>query len=681
MTSGDPLRKMPGKTGKGAQPQSSTRPAQPASSPRESRPPSNDERIAISGYHVLQIIGRGSTGTVYRAIQLSLQREVALKVLSPDLARQPGFAERFVREARAAGAVHHPNVVTCYDVGEVGGVVYQALELMSGSDLGQHLASHGGRLPLKDALGILIECARGLEGIHRAGLAHCDIAPANIFITQEETVKLADLGLARSLAGDEAHAPLSLPATLATLAPEQLGIGQAPDIRVDTYALGATLFIATTGHPPFDAPTRDELERQILDAPVPDPRDFDPALPSGLAAVIAKAMAKDRQARYATPVQLREDLERLQFDFAPMHATLLETRRHTNPAHAHRPGTKTVYGHIDTFNEPTPPEPHAVLAEEPSPAHGGVRRAAWLLCGLLAGAVLLSAWWWHARDASPASIGAKLLTVLTVPTVPTAPTESASPVVTVAVTPPIASEPAWPKPVWASRHGDDDHGRWADLAVGAATQRLRYCPPGTFLIGSAAADAGHHEDESPLRVTLRHGFWLGDTPVTQRLYDAVMRANPSTFKGPELPVESVNWNEAQLFLQHMNAQLPVPVLRLPTEAEWEYAARAGSSAVQAQASASMHSERKQTHAVGGAPENPWGFHDALGNVLEWCQDFYMPYPIEAVVDPVGWQGIYRVARGGAWSTPEADWHLATRTKYLPVTRFFFLGLRIAANDP
>ena len=121
MTPGDPTSKRSGNPGRAVRPAPPVRPA------RDIRPSSSDERVQVCGYHILQIIGKGSTGTVYRAIQLSMQREVALKVLSPELARQPGFSERFVREARAAGAVHHPNVVTCYDVGNVDGVVYQAI--------------------------------------------------------------------------------------------------------------------------------------------------------------------------------------------------------------------------------------------------------------------------------------------------------------------------------------------------------------------------------------------------------------------------------------------------------------------------------------------------------------------------------------------------------------------------
>jgi formylglycine-generating enzyme required for sulfatase activity len=200
-------------------------------------------------------------------------------------------------------------------------------------------------------------------------------------------------------------------------------------------------------------------------------------------------------------------------------------------------------------------------------------------------------------------------------------------------------------------------------------------------MGSAAGDAGHRDDELPVRVTLHHGFWLGDTEVTQQLYESVAGSNPSTFKGPALPVESVSWEDAQAFLQRLNAVLPSATMRLPTEAEWEYAARAGGGSSTPAQAWSARSSSSQTHPVGTLPPNSWGLHDLLGNVMEWCQDYYMPYPTGAVADPVGWQGINRVARGGAWTMTETDLRIAARTKYLPVTRFFFLGFRIASTEP
>jgi hypothetical protein len=349
-----------------------------------------------------------------------------------------------------------------------------------------------------------------------------------------------------------------------------------------------------------------------------------------------------------------------------MHAVLLESRRYRNPAHAHVPGTNTVYGHIDTLNLPTPPDHHRPVVTVGLAAPGGTRLLAWLLGGALVCLAALVGWWWRGPHAQAA--------IEPMPLPASRPPQTAAPASTTTAV-------AWPPPAWASHHGEDAGGRWAEVTVGTATQRLRFCPPGTFLMGSAPAEAGHRDDEKPVRVTLRHGFWLGDTPVAQRLYEAVVGRNPSAFRAPELPVESISWDDAQAFLQHINALLPSASLRLPTEAEWEYAARAGGAGVPAVAGGSAPGARTQTHAVGSSPANAWGLHDMLGNVLEWCQDFYMPYPAEAADDPIGWQGINRVARGGAWSMADADLRLAARTKYLPVTRFFFLGLRIAATEP
>ncbi|MBA3687184.1 MAG: serine/threonine protein kinase, partial [Planctomycetes bacterium] len=211
----------------------------------------------IAGYHLLQRIGRGSMGIVYRAIQLSMQREVALKVLDPKLAEAPGFTTRFIHEARAAGAVNHPHVITCYDAGTSGELVYQALELLLGGDLDQHCRAHGGRLDEKQAMAIALDCAQGLEGIHAAGLTHRDVKPSNIFIADEGVAKLGDLGLARSLGADETGSTrVARSGDAAFTAPEQLAGGPC-DIRADIYSLGATLYWMVCGVKPF-VPRSDE---------------------------------------------------------------------------------------------------------------------------------------------------------------------------------------------------------------------------------------------------------------------------------------------------------------------------------------------------------------------------------------------------------------------------------------
>src|SRR5690606_17424771 len=145
----------------------------------------------------------GGMGAVYRARQLNLDREVALKVVSAHVAVEPGYAERFVREARAAAKVSHPHVITIFDAGQVDGQLLMALELMRGGDAAQLAKKAGGRLPEARALQVVRDCARGLQALEKAGLVHRDIKPANVFIGEDGGAKLADLGLARSRAGDD----------------------------------------------------------------------------------------------------------------------------------------------------------------------------------------------------------------------------------------------------------------------------------------------------------------------------------------------------------------------------------------------------------------------------------------------------------------------------------------------
>lgn len=620
----------------------------PASSSGGRRRRAANERPSIPGYHLLERIGRGTTGCVYRAVQLSLQREVALKVLSPDLADSPGFSQRFVREAQAAAAVHHPNVVTCYDVGEVDGMPYQAMELLSGGDLQRRMDDRGGRLPYRDAVSMIMACTCGLEGIHRAGLMHGDIIPANIFIADDGTVKLADLGLARSLAGND-KSPWNPAAAAgnATAAPEQLVAGARSDIRTDIYALGATLFLLVTGRPPFVARNRNELVRCIREKRAPDVTTLDASLPLALGAVIIKAMAKDAADRYATPSQLREDLERLMLGFTPIHARPPESV-HLEPAVA-GVGTTALRRRREMSVDPAVSTPN--------------RRR---LYAMGTGAVLL--------------IVAGLLLWITAsrPLVPAVPTTVATPVTPAKVIPPAIVTPSFPRPGWAVRHGEDGMGRWADLEVGDVSQRMRWCPPGDFVMGSPAGEAERRDDENQVSIVLTRGFWMGDSEVGQALWERVMGVNPSHAKGPDLPVETVSWHDCQQFLQHLGARLDGTVVRLPTEAEWEYACRAG-TAEPVSDGWFVGDAGNRTHPRRMRKPNNWGLFDMGGNVMEWCQDFYGPYPTVATSDPVGWSGVHRVVRGGAWSTSVSEGRAAARAHYLPVMKFAFLGFRMVVN--
>jgi len=293
----------------------------------------------IGGHQLVSKLGQGGMGAVFKAIQLSMQREVAVKVLAPHLARDKEFVERFVREARAAGKVQHANVIGCYDVGVDKGTPYMSLELVAGGDALQRCKTAGGRLGEREAVTIIRDCARGLAAIHKAGLIHRDIKPANIFLTTDGIAKLADLGLARSTSGDDkmtqTGATVGSPAYMS---PEQAKGAHDLDIRTDIYSLGASLFHLVCGEPPFTASTVFATVAKVINEPLPDPRARNPALSPGCSALIKKAMVKDRAQRLATPEALLDACEAL-LSGTIMTQVPAGARSDRQRAHPHHPRT------------------------------------------------------------------------------------------------------------------------------------------------------------------------------------------------------------------------------------------------------------------------------------------------------------------------------------------------------
>ena len=226
---------------------------------------------------------------------------------------------------------------------------------------------------------------------------------------------------------------------------------------------------------------------------------------------------------------------------------------------------------------------------------------------------------------------------------------------------------------------------------GGVKMELVWCPPGSFTMGSPESETGRKKDETQHRVTLTKGFWLGKTEVTQAQWEAVMGNNSSHFKGADLPVEMVSWDECQEFVWKLNARVTGGGFRLPTEAEWEYAARggtknrgytyAGGNDLDAVAWYNGNSG-KTTHAVGTKASNELGLFDMSGNVWEWCRDGYGDYPSGSVTDPAGAaSGSFRVGRGGSWIDFAFRCRSANRDIIIPYYRFSFIGFRAARTLP
>jgi serine/threonine protein kinase len=260
---------------------------------------------AIAGFRIVRRLGQGGMGTVYLAEQTSLRRQVALKVVAPQFSADAQAVDRFMREARTAAAVNHPNIISVIDVGYDNGQLYMALELVTGGDAAQLAARLGGVLPEARALEIIRDCCQGLQALYEARLIHRDIKPANIFITKEGVAKLADLGLARSEQGDDRlTASGHMIGTPAFMSPEQASGNSDIDTRSDLYALGATLFALTTGSPPFTGNGVFAIAAKLLTEPAPDARTLNPALSEATARVIARCLAKSPAERFQTPQDL-----------------------------------------------------------------------------------------------------------------------------------------------------------------------------------------------------------------------------------------------------------------------------------------------------------------------------------------------------------------------------------------
>ncbi len=260
--------------------------------------------VVIGPYLIDRRLGEGGMGVVVRGVHGLLQRAAALKIMRPEIAADRNFVERFVREARAAAAVHHQHLVAIYDAGEAGGRTWLAFEFVPGGDLDAELARSGPLAPSR-ALALIAQCADGLQALGDAGLVHRDIKPHNIFLDAAGRAKLGDFGLARQAAGGDRMTMTGTGmGTPAYMAPEQANGDPTIDIRADIHALGGTLYTLLTKRTPFTGATPWAVANAVVNEPVPDPRSVRPDLPAEIARLIARAMAKRREDRFQTPAEL-----------------------------------------------------------------------------------------------------------------------------------------------------------------------------------------------------------------------------------------------------------------------------------------------------------------------------------------------------------------------------------------
>lgn len=259
----------------------------------------------LGGCRIIEEVGRGGMGAVYKAHHIALNKTVALKVLPPELSMNKAYVERFIREARAAAQLEHPNIVQVFNVGQERGLYFIVMQFVEGESAMDKIIR--GELSPQEALDIILQCSRGLMAAEEKGILHRDIKPDNILITSDGVARIADFGLARPLVSDEVTSARSIIGTPHYMSPEQVD-GSLLDVRSDIYSLGATFYHLLTGKPPFDAPSPLSVLIMHKERALTPPSKVKPGIPVDYDVVVMRMMAKKPEDRYQNVRSLIEEL-------------------------------------------------------------------------------------------------------------------------------------------------------------------------------------------------------------------------------------------------------------------------------------------------------------------------------------------------------------------------------------
>ena len=265
----------------------------------------------LGGYRIDEILGVGERGLVFKAHDESIERDVAIKVLTEDFASDETERSRFLSGAKSAGKFNHAHTVTIHEIAQEQGITYMVMEIVSGGSTHDALEKNGA-YTVADATKIIIDASKGLSAAHQAGLIHRDIKPANLLLTEDGTVKVSDFRLAKQTTSQAALQLTLVGQVIGTphyMSPEQCELAEV-DARSDIYSLGATYYSLLTGQRPYEEKKNDaQVMLAHVGAEPPSPQDVNPAVPDACAQIIEQAMAKDPDERYASMDDMRSDLE------------------------------------------------------------------------------------------------------------------------------------------------------------------------------------------------------------------------------------------------------------------------------------------------------------------------------------------------------------------------------------
>jgi formylglycine-generating enzyme required for sulfatase activity/predicted Ser/Thr protein kinase len=574
-------------------------------------------------YKIVEEVGRGGFAAVYKAVDTTLDRTVALKVLAPHLLWDPTFVQRFQREAKVAANLDHSNIVTIYEVGQIEGVYFIAMQFLEGRTLSQILEAEEA-LPISRAQAIIEQLTSALDYAHAHGFVHRDVKPSNVMVAADGRATLTDFGLVKAGEGTQLTASGMVFGTPEYMSPEQAE-GKKLDARSDIYSLGVVLFAMLAGRAPFMADTTPAVMYKHVHEPPPlDELPSD--LPQGVVAVVEKALAKRREDRFASAGEMVVALQQA------VSGAMVEEVKAPPPVVTPPP-------------EAPSPEAERALA----PARPGFP------------------WKWVAAGGAVVVVALGLI---------------------------IALKPAAPS-------------------------GMVYVPAGEFIMGSTDAEVDSavplcnygdcqrswFEIEQPRHPVYLDAFYIDKTEVTNAQYQKCVEAGACDMPSDttyyddtnyaQHPVVYVRWNDADAYCRWADK-------RLPTEAEWEKAARGADGWVYPWGNtfdaskvnfcdkncsddwrdASVDDGYAGTAPVGSYPAgaSPYGALDMAGNVWEWVADWYDGgyYATSPERNPKGpASGDYRVIRGGSWDSVVAFVRTAYRYGDSPDLTVNWVGFRCA----
>jgi formylglycine-generating enzyme required for sulfatase activity len=661
--------------------------------------------VAFGPWLLDKQLGVGGMGEVWLATHRVLATQIAVKILAPELTRDPRFRERFISEAKVQARLSHPHIAHVQDFLEEGGRFAILMELIPGGTVADAIDRARGPLPIEQTLKWAKQALDALDYAHQHGVIHRDVKPANLMLDGAGNVKVTDFGIAIALGAGRMTTTGRSIGTPQYMSPEQIMRPQSVDHRTDVYSMGIVLYEMLAGRVPFDADADYMLQRLHIEAPPPSLRSLNPLVPEWLESVVLQCLAKSPGDRFAGCASLAAALRERASPTVP---TAAPDRRIADQSFGLAAGEMRAHAPTE-FAEPR---------AHPAPSGPWKRGLALAAPGLAAIALMLvQRGGTHdyrydvsefASAPSTAPAAASALTVVGEEPIAAQPAPARTPSWfeandTERAAPPLKTQPQRAVVGMVTKKDLDDIGKYGgrltaarkaspkdvlDLLLDSAPpltpgttmvnpkDGLTYVwiPPGRFTMGCSPGDSECYDAEKPAHeVTITRGFWLGQTPVTQQAYQRVTGQNPSHFKGAGLPVETVNWNEAKSYCEAIGG-------RLPTEGEWEYAARAGSTAARYgnpdEIAWYLENSGGTTHEVGKKRANAFGLYDTLGSVWQWVADWYGNYVYGAQSDPSGaGSGQTRALRGGSFYNNVRDARVSLRGRNDPGLRNVNFGLR------